>query len=77
MHSRSYSRSTQPSAVRRSYRIDEICQRHGVSREWLYGEIRSGRLRAKKAGKLTFINDEDEDAWLAAMPDLVLPPSAA
>jgi hypothetical protein len=55
-------------AVRKSFRIAELAQRHGLSVAFIYNEIKAKRLRARKAGAATIVTDEDEAAWLAAMP---------
>jgi hypothetical protein len=54
---------------RRSSRPAELAKRHSLSLAFLYKEITAGRLRAKKAGAATIITDDDERAWLDAMPD--------
>jgi hypothetical protein len=53
---------------RKSWRLDEFAQRHGFSRAFIYKEIGRGSLPARKAGAATIITDEDEAAWLTAMP---------
>jgi hypothetical protein len=55
-------------AVRKSFRIAELAQRHALSVAFIYNEIKAKRLRARKAGAATIVTDEDEAAWLAAMP---------
>jgi hypothetical protein len=57
-----------------SSRVNDVAKRHRVSRGFIYAEIRAKRLRAKKAANgVTIITDEDEAAWLDAMPDLHSP----
>jgi excisionase family DNA binding protein len=56
------------SPVRRSFSIDEFCERNGISRRLAYDEINAGRLRIKKAGRRSLITTEAEDAWLEALP---------
>jgi excisionase family DNA binding protein len=58
---------------RRAFTIKEFAARNGIGRDKVYGEIRQGRLRARKAGKLTLIFDVDEIAWRDALPVLELP----
>jgi hypothetical protein len=54
---------------RKSWRPTEFAERHSVSPSFVYGEIKAGRLRARKpAGGVTIITSEDERAWLDAMP---------
>jgi excisionase family DNA binding protein len=53
---------------RRSYSIDEICERNGISRSTIYAEIRRGKLRVRKLGVRSLVTDEDERAWLDGMP---------
>ena len=53
---------------RKSFRIAELAKRHHLSPAFLYNEIAEGRLRARKAGAATIVTDEDEQAWLDAMP---------
>ncbi|MGC2081608.1 MAG: DNA-binding protein [Xanthobacteraceae bacterium] len=53
---------------RTSSRIAELAKRHHLSPAFLYKEIAAGHLRARKAGTATIITDEDEKAWLDAMP---------
>jgi hypothetical protein len=57
-------------APRRSSRLAELAKRRSLSLAFLYKEIAAGRLRAKKAGAATIVNDDDEQAWLDAMPVL-------
>lgn len=52
-----------------SYTVDEFCAAYGVSRSYLYGEISSGRLKTKKAGRRTLIRTVDAQAWLDSLPD--------
>jgi hypothetical protein len=52
--------------------VDEFCGRNHICRETAYGEIRNGRLIARKVGKRTLIFKEDEDAWRNSLPVLVL-----
>ena len=45
----------------------------GNGRDVLYGQIRKGRLKAKKAGRYTIITDEDLREYVADLPPLRLP----
>ena len=61
-----------PPPIRRGFRISEFCQRNSVGRSFVYGEIAGGRLKAVKAGRVTIITAEAEQAWLDALPVLEL-----
>ena len=50
----------------------EIAKRWGCGHDKVYGEIRAGRLHAKKLGKLSRITAEEEARYLASLPDLQL-----
>jgi hypothetical protein len=58
--------------TRTAYRIPEIIRRNNVSRSKIYEDIRDGKLKAKKNGKITLITAEAEREWLDAMPALEL-----
>ena len=45
-------------AVRKSFRIAELAQRHALSVAFIYNEIKAKRLRARKAGAATIVTDE-------------------
>lgn len=50
---------------RMTYSVDEVARVTGVSRDVLYDEVRSGRLRALRFGKrLLRVRPEDVDEWL-------------
>jgi excisionase family DNA binding protein len=57
-------------ARQRAMSIAEFCQRYGVGRTTAYGEINSGRLRARKIGKRTVITDDDAEHWLEDLPTI-------
>ena len=50
--------------------IANACKRAGVGRTFIFEEIRSGRLKAKKAGRRTLVLREDLTAWLQALPSV-------
>jgi len=52
-----------------AYTVDEACKRSRTSRAFLYQEIASGKLRAKKRGRRTVILPADLQAWLESLPD--------
>src|SRR5215470_15376915 len=45
--------------------IPTVCRRSKTGRSFVYNEIRSGRLIARKFGRLTRILRADYEAWLA------------
>jgi excisionase family DNA binding protein len=49
---------------RRAWSVAETCQRLGVSRNFLFGQIRNGLLRARRLGRRIVILNEDLDAYL-------------
>ena len=53
---------------RRSFRVEEIAERNGISRAQIFVEIKEKRLNARKVGSRTIITDEDEANWLASLP---------
>jgi hypothetical protein len=50
--------------------INEFCERNHCCRDYAYGEIRAGRLRAVKLGRVTRIFSDDEEAWQNSLPAL-------
>jgi excisionase family DNA binding protein len=56
-------------AERRSYSVEEIAARNRLSRAFIYEQIKDRKLRARKAGARTRVTDDDETAWLNAMPE--------
>lgn len=53
-----------------AYSLVNFASRHGISRSKLYGEIRAGRLTARKIGDRTIILAEDGKAWRESLPKL-------
>jgi hypothetical protein len=51
-------------------RISDAVIRCGISRTKIYGEIKAGRLRARKCGRVTIILVSELRAWLEAQPGL-------
>ncbi len=49
--------------ARRAYDIPEFCEAYRVGRSTTYEEIRAGRLRIFKIGKLTRISIEAAENW--------------
>ena len=52
----------------RAHSIDAFCNRNGLGRSFVYGEIRAGNLIARKAGRRTLILPDDEARYLASLP---------
>jgi hypothetical protein len=53
---------------RRSFRVEEIAERNGISRAQVFVEIKEKRLNARKVGSRTLVTDDDEANWLNALP---------
>jgi hypothetical protein len=51
-----------------AYSLVNFASRHGISRSKLYGEIKAGRLTARKIGDRTIILAEDGKAWREGLP---------
>jgi hypothetical protein len=58
---------------RKSFRVAELAKRNALSVAFIYKEIAAGHLRARKAGAATLVTNEDEQAWLDAMPTIGKP----
>jgi excisionase family DNA binding protein len=52
-----------------AYRIAEFCEAFGVGKTKVFDEIKEGRLKVRKAGRMTLIRAEDAKAWLDALPE--------
>lgn len=52
--------------------IDRFCEVHELSRSSVYRLIREQRLRAVKVGGCTRITPQDEAAFLASLPAMVV-----
>ncbi|MDR7034527.1 helix-turn-helix domain-containing protein [Mesorhizobium sp. BE184] len=52
-----------------AYRVEEFCDAFGVGRTKVFEEIKDGRLKIRKAGRMTLIRAEDAKAWLNALPE--------
>ena len=57
-----------PTIGRGAFSIAEFGQRNDVSRTFTYEEIRSGRLKARKAGRRTLITPAAEREWHESLP---------
>lgn len=51
---------------KRNYRIYEFVRIYGIGRTKAYEEIRVGRLKCFKVGKITLISKESAEAWQCA-----------
>lgn len=51
------------SPLKRNFRIDEFTKIYGIGRTKVYMEIRAGRLKIIKVGKITLISRESAEAW--------------
>jgi hypothetical protein len=51
-----------------AYSLVTFASRHGISRSKVYGEIRAGRLTARKIGDRTIILAEDGKTWRESLP---------
>jgi hypothetical protein len=56
----------EPSAL--AFSLAEVVQISGLGRTLLFGEIRDGRLVARKCGRRTVVLKDDLLVWLRAMP---------
>lgn len=52
----------------RRFSIKEFCAWANVGRTHLYALIRSGKIRARKDGRRTYILYEDGEAWITSLP---------
>lgn len=50
--------------------INELIAASGLGRTSIYGQIRDGRLVARKCGRRTIILPSDATAWLESLPRL-------
>jgi hypothetical protein len=60
---------------KRAFTIDELKHAGLGSRTFLYQQINSGRLRARKLGRRTVVLAEDRAAFEASLPEI--PPKEA
>ena len=61
-----------PNFTRTAFSIDEFAKSAGVGRDKIYEEIRTGRIRARKAGRRTLITADDARRYLDSLPELQL-----
>jgi len=53
-----------------AHSIEEAARRASVGRMFVYSEIKSGALKARKLGRRTVILEGDLRSWLSAAPAL-------
>jgi hypothetical protein len=53
---------------RSAFSIAQVVEQCGLCRTLIYGEIRAGRLKARKCGRRTIILAQDFAAFLSALP---------
>jgi hypothetical protein len=57
------------SALRqKSYSLDEFARQNAIGLTTVRGEIKAGRLAARKVGRRTIITAEDAKAWQERLP---------
>ena len=59
-------------ARQRAMSVARFSEDYGIGRTKAYEELKSGRLRARKAGKRTIISLEDTEAWFLRLPAVPL-----
>ena len=52
----------------RAMSLQAFCDRYDIGRTKAYEEIKSGRLKARKAGRRTVITADDAELWLNRLP---------
>ena len=53
--------------TKRAYTIPEFCSVYNLSRSKAYEEIKTQRLRIRKAGRATLVATEDAEAWFSSL----------
>lgn len=51
-----------------AFTIREFCEKFNVGRTFLYEQINSGRISARKAGTKTLIERREAQRWLRSLP---------
>ena len=54
--------------MERSYSLSEFARQNDIGLTTVRGEIKSGRLAARKIGRRTIITAEDAKAWQERLP---------
>ncbi|CDX30875.1 Phage excisionase (fragment) [Mesorhizobium sp. ORS 3359] len=52
-----------------AFSIEAFCEFYGIGRTHAFGEIKAGRLRARKSGRRTIVLRSDAEAWAQALPE--------
>jgi hypothetical protein len=65
---RLYPTRTAPMIAKISYRIPEFCQATGLGRSAVYKFIQNGELRIRKAGRITIIDSDEAQRFVASLP---------
>ena len=51
-----------------AYTVKAFCKTYSVGHTFFYGELKSKRLMARKAGKKTLILKSDAEQWAKSLP---------
>lgn len=51
------------SILKRNYRINEFSRAYGICRTKVYQQIKAGKLKPFKCGRVTLISVESAEAW--------------
>jgi hypothetical protein len=54
--------------LQQSYSLDEFARQNAIGLTTVRGEIKAGRLAARKVGRRTIITAEDAKAWQERLP---------
>lgn len=57
-----------PFSAKQAYELSELQEQGFGSRTFLYEQINSGALRARKRGRKTMVLRQDLEQWLASLP---------
>ena len=60
------------SLLQKSYSLDEFARQNDIGLTTVRGEIKAGRLAARKVGRRTIITAEDAKAWQEQLPKVQL-----
>ncbi len=56
-----------------SSKVDDVCERHNLSRDYVDKEIREGRLKARRIGRGVRVFTQDEMDWINSLPSARMP----
>ncbi|MDP3552644.1 DNA-binding protein [Methylocystis sp.] len=51
-----------------SHGVESLPAKTGLGRTFIFGQIKVGALKARKAGRRTLVTDADLREWLASLP---------